>query len=151
MGFFSHLGGGLLGTAKSGSGANMGAIVVSQTNAIAFAADGTSTPLFTLPAGAQIHTMHVDVTTAFNAATTNTIKLGTASGGTQLMTATSVSSAGRLATTNMSLSTMANVGTSDITVYATYNQTGTAATAGAATITLLYSVRNADGSVGNLP
>jgi len=152
MGFFTHLGGGRLGTVKDGAGKNLGAIVVAQSGSVGYAADGTVTTLFTLPAGTQILDINVDVTTAFNAGTTNTIKLGTTSGGAELVAATSVTSAGResVATTGAHAAWV-NVGTSDVTVYATYNQTGTAASAGAATISIVYVVRNSDGSIGNLP
>lgn len=151
MGFFSHLGGGRLGTQKNGASANMGLIAVSQSFPVTFAADGTVTTGVNIPAGSQILHAYIDVTTAFNAATTNTIQLGVTSGGSELLAATSVSAAGRVtaAPSGTALSTWLNIGTSDVTVYATFHQTGVVATAGAATITISYIVRNADGTTAN--
>lgn len=146
----THLGGLRLGTVKDGAAANMGAVTAVQSNTVAYGADASVTTICIVPAGAQIIDINIDVTTAFNAATTNTIKIGTASGGAQLATASSVSAAGRisLATTGV-YSAWANVGTTDATIYATYNQTGTAASAGAARITVVYAVKNADGTAAN--
>ncbi|MHB0978461.1 MAG: hypothetical protein ACYC1K_03630, partial [Minisyncoccota bacterium] len=86
----THLGGIRLGTIKDGASNNCGAVIVSQTNTIGFAADGTVTTLFNLPAGAQIIDVKIDTTTVFNAVTTNTLKLGTTSGGAELMAATAI-------------------------------------------------------------
>ena len=99
MGMFTHLGGIRLGTIKEGAANNCGAVLAAQTNTIVFAADGTVTTLFTLPAGAQITSVNLDTTTIFNAATTNTLKLGTTSGGAELMTATAIGPLGRAAIT----------------------------------------------------
>ena len=94
----------------------------------------------TLPAGAQIIDVNIDVTTAFNAGTTNTVTVGKTGSAAAFVTATSVGSAGRasVATTGV-YSAWANVGTSDVD-YATvtFSQTGTAASAGAARVTIVY-------------
>ena len=94
----------------------------------------------TIPAGAQIIDVNIDVTTAFNAGTTNTVTVGKTGSAAAFVAATSVGSAGRasVATTGV-YSAWANVGTSDID-YATvtYSQTGTAASAGAARVTIVY-------------
>ena len=94
----------------------------------------------TLPAGAQIIDVNIDVTTAFNAGTTNTVTVGKTGSAAAFVAATSVGSAGRasVATTGV-YSAWANVGTSDID-YATvtFSQTGTAASAGAARVTIVY-------------
>lgn len=150
MGMFTHLGGMRLGTVREGASNNMGVVNASQSGTIAFAADGTVTTLFKIPAGAQIINIHVDTTTVFNAATTNTIKIGTTSGGAELVADTAIGPLGRasLATTGV-YTAWANVGSSDVTIYATYNQTGTAATTGAGRITVQYAVKNDDGSVAN--
>lgn len=151
MGFFTHLGGMRLGTVKEGSSANLGNVVVSNSFSVTYAADGTVTTGFIIPAGARIQAIYLDTTTAFNAATTNTLKLGTTSGGAELLTATACGPVGRAAITTTLVTSALSVGTSDITVYATYNQSGTAATTGAGTITILWAVRNADGTSGNTP
>jgi len=94
----------------------------------------------TLPAGAQIIDVNIDVTTAFNAGTTNTVTVGKTGSAAAFVAATSVGSAGRasVATTGV-YSAWANVGTSDVD-YATvtFSQTGTAASAGAARVTIVY-------------
>ena len=109
------------------------------TATIAYTDTGAVT-IGTLPAGAQIVDINIDVTTAFNAATTNTVTVGKTGTAAAFVTATSVGSAGRasVATTGV-YSAWAHVGTSDVD-YATvtYSQTGTAATAGAARVTIVY-------------
>lgn len=147
MGAFSHLGPIRIGSVREGASANMGAVTAFQSKAVTFAADGTVTTAFILPAGAEIVSINADITTAFNAATTNTLKIGTTSGGAELAEAFSVSAAGRA--TVLPLALWSNIGSTDKTVYVTYNQTGTAATAGAARVGILYAVKNADGTAAN--
>jgi len=149
MGMFTHLGGIRLGTIKEGAANNCGAVLAAQTNTIVFAADGTVTTLFTLPAGAQITSVNLDTTTIFNAATTNTLKLGTTSGGAELMTATAIGPLGRAAITTTPVFSAWMIGTTDVTVYATYNQSGVAATTGAGRVTMHYIVKNADATIAN--
>lgn len=119
---------------------NQGLVVSTQTNVVNFGANNSTTSLFTIPAGSQILFIHIDVTTAFNAGTTNTIEIGTSSSAAQFVSPTSVASAGResIATTG-NYANWTNVGTSDVTLVATYNQTGTAATAGSAQVTVIYA------------
>lgn len=126
--------------AGGASPSNQGLVVSTQTQTITYGADGTATTLFTVPAGSQILSLHIDVTTAFNAGTTNTVKIGKTGAATQFVTATDVTSLGRasVATTG-AYANWANVGTSDVTLIATYNQTGTAASTGAARITVVYA------------
>ena len=93
----------------------------------------------TLPANAQIVDINIDVTTAFNAATTNTVTVGKTGSAAAFVASTSVGSAGRasVATTGV-YSAWADTGSSDISATITYSQTGTAATAGAARVTIVY-------------
>ena len=102
--------------------------------------DTSAVTIGTIPAGAQIIDVNIDVTTAFNAGTTNTVTVGKTGSAAAFVAATSVGSAGRasVATTGV-YSAWANVGTSDVD-YATvtYSQTGTAASAGAARVTIVY-------------
>ena len=109
------------------------------TATIAYTDTGAVT-IGTLPAGAQIVDINIDVTTAFNAASTNTVTVGKTGSAAAYVASTSVGSAGRIsvATTGV-YSAWANVGTSDVD-YATvtYSQTGTAASAGAARVTIVY-------------
>lgn len=90
---------------------------------------------FSLPAGAMLVLQSVRVRTAFNAATTNALNVGTTAGGTQLFT--DVATAGARQPTIASL-TFAT----DTDVYFQYAQTGAVATAGIADIVLGYVPNN---------
>ena len=90
-----------------------------------------------LPAGAQITGILVVIDTAFNAATTNNLLLGTAAAGNQIATTsdTAAGTAGaKVVTTGLALAEP----TADQAIYATYTQTGTAATAGKARVAISY-------------
>ena len=124
--------------------ANVGSVVMTQAANVVFGDDGTTTTIATLPANSQIIEIYVDVTTAFDAGTTNTLDLGDGSTADQFADALDVSSAARLlATSDVSqITNLIDIGASDVQVVATYNQTGTAATAGAATVTVVYVQNN---------
>lgn len=104
----------------------------------------------TIPKNAYILTIDADVTTAFNAGTTNTIQLGATAAGADFLAATSITAAGVqhltaaaglgvAATANASLQTAIN---GDVPMYVKYAQTGTAATAGVVTIVVTYALNN---------
>ena len=132
------------GTIREGASANTGFTLMAQSANIVFGADGTTTTVATVPANSQIFQISVDVTTPFDAGTTNTVDLGDGTTANKYADALDVSSAARvLATSDVSqIPNLIDIGTSDVTVVATYNQTGTAATAGAATVTVLYLQNN---------
>jgi hypothetical protein len=103
-----------------------------------------------LPANAYILSIDADVTTAFNAATTNYIAMGVSTASTEIIAATglSVGSTGVQHLTSAAGLGVAITGNSTYTgipttLYAKYIQTGTAATAGAVTIVIAY-VPNGD-------
>jgi hypothetical protein len=103
---------------------------------------GSGVVLGVLPAGAMITDIVVVVDTAFNAGTTNNLLLGTAAAGNQLATTsdTAAGSAGaKRVTTGLTLAEP----TGDQAVYVTYTQTGTAASAGKARVSLTYTVNQA--------
>ena len=89
----------------------------------------------TLPAGAMITDLDIRVNTAFNAATTNAINVGTSAGGTQVFTDAATSGARQPTIPNLSFAT-------DTDLYVQYAQTGTAATAGQADIVIGYVPNN---------
>lgn len=89
----------------------------------------------TLPAGARALRTQVVVETGFNAATTNTISVGTTAGGTDLVNATA---AGSAVLTTTAVPAAKVVQAADTTIYATYASTGAAATAGVATVIVEY-------------
>ena len=117
---------------------NIGGMLSAVTTTFAYT-DSTAVAIAVIPAGAQIIDINIDVTTAFNAATTNTVTVGKTGSAAAFVAATSVGSAGRasVATTGV-YSAWANVGTSDVYAIITYSQTGTAASAGAARVTIVY-------------
>ena len=128
------------GTTVGTNVANTGFVLMAQSANVVFAANGTTTDIATLPANSQIFQITVDITTVFDAATTNTLDLGDGSTADQYADALALGTLGRvLATSDISqVGNLIDIGTSDITVTATYNQTGTVATAGACTVTVLY-------------
>ena len=117
---------------------NIGGMLSAVTTTIAYT-NATAVTIATIPAGAQIVDINIDVTTAFNAGTTNTVTVGTSASAAAYVTSTSVGSAGRasVATTGV-YSAWANTGSSDLSATITYSQTGTAASAGAARVTIVY-------------
>jgi len=117
---------------------NIGGVLSAVTNTIAYT-DSSAVTIGTIPANAQIVNINIDVTTAFNAASTNTITVGKSGSAAAFVASTSIGSAGRasVATTGV-YSAWADVGSAEVPVTATYAQTGTAATAGAARVTIVY-------------
>ena len=124
--------------------ANTGFVLMAQSANIVYAANGTTTTIATLPANSQIFQITLDVTTAFNAGTTNTIDFGDGTTADKYADALAAGSLARvLATSDVSqIGNLIDIGTSDIQVVATYNQSGSAASAGAATATVLYLQNN---------
>ena len=132
------------GTTAGEDVANVGFALMAQSANVTFAADGTTTVVATLPANSQIFQVSVDVTTAFDAGTTNTLDIGDGTTADKYADALALGAAARvLATSDVSqLGNLVDIGSSDVKVTATYNQTGSAATAGAATVTVLYIQNN---------
>ena len=120
--------------------ANTGFVLMAQSASIVYGANGSTTTIATLPANSQIFQITLDVTTAFNAGTTNTIDFGDGTTADKYADALAAGSIARvLATSDVSqITNLIDVGTSDVQVIATYNQSGSAASAGAATATVLY-------------
>ena len=117
---------------------NIAGVLSAITTTIAYT-DTAAVSIGTLPANAQIVDINIDVTTAFNAAGTDIVTVGKTGSAAAFVTTTSVASAGRasVATTGV-YSAWANIGTSDIDATVTFSQSGTAATAGAARVTIVY-------------
>lgn len=154
MGFSTWLGPIRTGTVKdttgttAGSVANCGLVTLSQTTQIGYAA-GTTTVGW-VPAGSQILSINVDVTTAYTTSSGNVaLTIGNGSTANQFWTTTNLGSAGRLATTNAALTNWYNIGTSDVPVVITL--TGANGTAGAANVSIVYVQKNSDGSASPTP
>ena len=99
----------------------------------------------TLPAGASIlpFASTIVVRTAFNAATTNNLLIGTTAGGNDIC-ATADSAAGTAGVKTLALATVTTGAyrAADTDLFVAYTQTGAVATAGVATITIAFSVNN---------
>ena len=117
---------------------NIAGVLTAITGTVVFG-NATAVTIGSVPAGAQIVNIHIDTTTAFNAGTTNTMTVGTSGSAAAYVATTAVGPLGRasVATTGV-YSAWPTVGASDVTVTANYSQTGTAATTGAATVTIVY-------------
>lgn len=128
------------GTTVGTNKANVGFVLMAQSGSVVFGANGSTTVVATLPANSQIYQIAVDVTTAFNAGTTNTLDIGDGTTADKYADALAAGAQARvLATSDVSqIGNLVDIGTSDVDVTVTYNQTGTAASAGAATVTVLY-------------
>lgn len=89
----------------------------------------TVVTLGVIPAGAIVINAGVVVTTAFNAGTTNVLDIGTSGDDDGFATDLALGTIGRIAADELATSNDL-YSTSDVTLTATYAQTGTAATAG---------------------
>lgn len=97
-----------------------------------------------LPAGAYILGIDAYVTTGFNAGTTNVITLGTTKSSANEIVASGITAGtpGVYHLTSAAGLGLAVTASSQITMYAKYAQTGTAATAGSVTIVISYVPNN---------
>jgi hypothetical protein len=107
-----------------------GTITQNSTNAVSLTMN--------LPLNSQILSFNIDVTTAFDSATSATLTIGTAAAGTQYVSGVNAKTAGRAAPTltTAQLTNMANIG-SNSAVVATVTPSG-ATTAGTVLVTVLY-------------
>ena len=176
MGFASHLGPWLLGTVKNTTGTtagtiqNMGATIVLQDAdyttpsgvSTSAAYTGTATTIAVLPAGAIIHAIITDVTTAFvgaSGATTLTFQTGNATTGLSsnfaaastlgTLSGTSTLSVGRNTispnTTNIAI--FNNIGTTDLIVQLVFATAGNYTSGGSVNVQIVYAVRGSDGAM----
>lgn len=116
-------------------------VVQAITKTVTYATLGIGTAdtvkVGTLPAGSQILACYVRVTVAFNAATTNVLTVGTSAGSDANIAGAADVAEG--ATGTAVITSGADLAfTVDTDIYVKYTQTGTAATAGTAVITVTY-------------
>ena len=91
------------GTTVGTNVANTGFVLMAQSANVVFEANGTTTDIATLPANSQIFQITVDITTAFDAASTNTLDLGDGSTADEYADALALGTLGRvLATSDIS-------------------------------------------------
>jgi hypothetical protein len=138
----THLGAWYLGTVKDNATADVGPTVTSQTGTIAANAGNAVDLTFYLPANSRIIDIIVDTTTAWTSATSDTLSVGTASGGTTYASGVDVKTAtGRIRPTFTAaqLLAMADIGTTNLAVVATVTPVGSAG-AGLTRVTIVYSI-----------
>lgn len=130
--------------AGESGGPNLGLVTLSQTVLINFDATLVQNATFNIPASSQIVDFYADVLTAYDSATSALLSAGTASGGTQYLSAVSVKTAARRpnAFSAAQLAAMDDVGTNR-TVVATITSVGQP-TAGQVRVTMLYVQTAAD-------
>jgi len=169
MALATHLGPWRLGTVKNTTGTtagllqNIGLTTVSQTKQVNYNTapfgSATTTNLWVLPAGSQILQINVDTLTAFTGSTAANCVIGTAASTALFMASTDLTTAGRVANTAFAAkysawagatSTAApdgiGIGPLDIIVQAALTPTVANVTAGIVQYTVMYAVRNADGT-----
>ena len=168
MGFATHLGPWLLGTVKNTTGTtagtiqNTGTATVSQTKKVDYTgstvASGTTTILFTLPAGAQIVNIFIDTLVAFTGSTAANVVIGTSATTNLFWASSDITSQGRLANTNAA-SKLANwagatstaspngigIGPTDVIIQAVLSPTVGTVTAGTVQFTVVYAVADSTG------
>ena len=106
------------GTVREGASANVGYVVMSQSEAITELAANTASSII-IPANSQIINMYLLVQTAWDGGT-NTIDVGTSADPDLYVDGLAVSSLGNHRATAAATGTEANwkdVGTSDVTIY----------------------------------
>lgn len=167
MGFATHLGPWLLGTVRNTTGntvgtiENCGATMVSQTfkkNYTGQAASATTDTICVLPAGAQIHFIHIDTLVAFTGSTAANVTIGDGVTAALYWASTDVTAQGRSAASNAATKLAAwsgvastvspngvGVGPLDVRVVATMTPTVAAVTAGTVQYTVMYTVADSTG------
>lgn len=133
-----------LNTAGSARDISYGVVqAISRTVAYNTLGIGTAdtVKLGTLPSGAQPLECVVRITAAFNAATTNVLTVGTSAGSDADAVAASDVNEGATGTTIVATCAGLTI-SADTPIYVKYTQSGTAATAGAAVITMTYVAVN---------
>jgi hypothetical protein len=124
----------------STDGSDVGLLLASQSGTITQDSTNAVSRTFKLPPNSRIVDIIVDVTTAFNSATSATLSVGTAAAGTQYAGSVDAKTAAvriRPTFTGAQLAAMADIGT-DLNVVATLTPVG-ATSAGALRVTIVYS------------
>lgn len=127
------------GTNKDDPQNNLGLAVLSQSKVIARDATLVQNQTFYLPPNSQIVDVLCDVITAYDSATSATLSVGTASGGTQYASGVNAKTTGRARPTftNTQLGAMADIGVSNVAVVATVTSVGQP-TVGSVRVTVQY-------------
>lgn len=127
------------GTIREGASANVGLVVLSQTALMTQNGVNVVNSTFQLPPNSQLVDFNFDVLTVFDSATSATLSVGTASGGTQYVSGVNVKAAtGRIAPTLTAaqLTSMANIA-NNTSMVVSITPVG-ATTTGSVRVTFLY-------------
>ena len=127
---------------------NTGTTVLSQTLPLAYDATLVQSATFYIPAGSQILNAYVDVTTAYNSATSATLSIGKTAGGTEYASGVNAKTTGRT-TPTFTTTQLTNMLSTPIDVAAANSQQASSAviatvtsvgqpTAGATQVTIQY-------------
>lgn len=166
MGFATHLGPWLLGTVKNTTGTTVGTLQNTGTTNVSqtFKKDYTGTTtagrtdtIAVLPAGAQILNIYQDTLVAFTGSTAANAQIGDGTTVNKYFTTTDLTTAGRAGSTNGVLANWAGaastaapagigVGATDVKVVATMTPTVATVTAGTVQYTIIYAVKDSNGS-----
>ena len=125
----------------SGQLADMGLCILTQSVALTQNGATAVTAEIATPPDSQIIDIIVDTTTAWNSGTSDTLSVGTAAAGPQYASGvTGITSTGRIRPTFTAtqLTNMLNI-LANVNVFVTVTPVGTAATAGATTVTFVYA------------
>ncbi len=128
------------GTVREGTGANIGGVVLTQTDTFTYTDTGAFATSIILPASSQIIDQMVDVTTLWDSGTSDALEIGTSADPDAYGNVASLQSGGRTAVdpNTPQSSAIADIGTSDVTVYLKITSAGSAASQGAARVTITY-------------
>ncbi|MHC5112435.1 MAG: hypothetical protein ACYTHJ_21460 [Planctomycetota bacterium] len=128
------------GTIRHNAAANIGSVVLTQTDTFTFADTGTTATGIILPANSQIIDMHVDMFTAFDSATSDAMEIGDGTDADAYGDVTNLQQTGRLITTldGDQIAAIDAIGTSDVTINITINSAGGGLSAGSGRLTVLY-------------
>lgn len=169
MGLATHLGPWRLGTVKNTTGTTAGVLQnIGMTASVQTKQINYNTSVFNvaavaniavLPAGSQILLINVDTLTAFTGSTAANAVIGTAASTALLMASTDLTAAGRVANTafaakytnwagagSTAVPDGIGIGPTDLIIQVSLTPTVANVTAGIVQYTVVYTVRNADGT-----
>jgi hypothetical protein len=131
------------GTTVGTNVANVGYVVMSQSDSIAYTDSTDKSLSIVVPANSQIVDIKILVTEPFDAGTTNTMDIGIVGNSDLYVDNAAVGTAGDAALGDTALvANWTDIGTTDVKFAAKYIASGTAATQGAARIIVSYVQNN---------
>ena len=129
------------GTVREGASANAGFTLMAQSAVIDIIGATNTTTIGIVPANSQIVDAILNVTTVSNDGGTGVVQIGTTADPNAFMSDTNVKALG-VTHTGGTTAAANDVGTSDVTLTATYTAGNGNGTTGVATVTILYIQNN---------